>query len=110
MVIMGLLDGKVAIVTGAARGMGATHARQLVKEGAKVIISDLNEKLGEELSEEIGEQALFVKHDVTDLNDWNNLISKANDAFGPVNVLVNNAGIAGPMRGRIVRRDTWKII
>jgi 3alpha(or 20beta)-hydroxysteroid dehydrogenase len=95
---MGLLDGKVAIVTGGARGMGATHVRKLAKEGAKVIISDLDEESGEQLAEEIGEQAIFVKHDVTNLDDWNNIISKGKEAFGSINVLVNNAGISGPRK------------
>lgn len=95
---MGLLDGKVAIVTGGARGMGAMHVKKMVEEGAKVVISDLNEEVGEKLAQEVGDNAVFVKHDVTDYSSWENLISKAVEKFGPVNVLVNNAGIAGPMK------------
>lgn len=88
-----LLD-KVAIVTGGARGMGESHVRRFVEEGAKVVFTDINEEIGEKLSSELGENALFVKHDVTDEAGWQEVIEKTEAAFGPVNVLVNNAGIS----------------
>lgn len=91
---MGQLDGKVAIVTGAAQGMGAAHATRFINEGAKVVITDLNEEKGLALAESLGENALFVKHNVTSEEDWANVIVKAEEAFGPVNILVNNAGIS----------------
>lgn len=94
---MGKLDGKVAIITGAARGMGEFHAREFVEEGAKVVIADLLEEEGKQLAEELGENAIFVKHDVTKLEDWEHVIHKAKESFGPVTVLVNNAGVAGPV-------------
>ena len=88
-----LLD-KVAIVTGGARGMGESHVRRFVEEGAKVVFTDINEEIGEKLSSELGDNALFVKHDVTDEAGWQEVVEKTEAAFGPVNVLVNNAGIS----------------
>lgn len=90
---MARLEGKVAIITGSAQGMGAAHARLFVEEGAKVVITDLNEEKGTELAEELGENAIFVKQNVTSEDDWKNVIKVTEEKFGPVNVLVNNAGI-----------------
>lgn len=87
------LEGKVAIITGAAKGMGATHARTFVEEGAKVVIGDVDEEKGSALAEELGENAKFVKLDVSNADDWANVVQETEDAFGPVNVLVNNAGV-----------------
>lgn len=85
---------KVAIVTGAAGGMGASHARRFVEEGAKVVLTDLNEQAGTALANELGENAMFIKQDVTSQGDWENVVSETEKAFGPVNILVNNAGIS----------------
>ncbi|MEC1178400.1 glucose 1-dehydrogenase [Metasolibacillus meyeri] len=90
---MARLEGKVAIITGAAQGMGAAHAKLFVEEGAKVIITDLNEENGQALAAELGENAIFVKQNVANEEDWATVIAKAEEAFGSVNVLVNNAGI-----------------
>lgn len=91
---MARLEGKVAIITGAARGMGAAHARRFVAEGAKVVLTDLNVEEGTALANELGENALFVEQNVTSADDWANVVAQAEKAFGPVNVLVNNAGIS----------------
>lgn len=91
---MARLENKIAVVTGAAQGMGESHARTLLKEGAKVVITDLNVEKGQALADELGENALFVAHDVTKEDDWKKVISEAEAAFGPINVLVNNAGIS----------------
>ncbi|GFN34001.1 glucose 1-dehydrogenase [Paenibacillus xylaniclasticus] len=91
---MGRLDNKVAIVTGAAQGMGAAHAKRFVEEGAKVVLTDLKEDLGSALAAELGENAIFVKHNVASEADWANVIQKAEETFGPVHILVNNAGIS----------------
>lgn len=94
---MGQLDGKVAIVTGASRGMGASHARRFVAEGARVLLTDMRADVGEALAAELGSQAAFAEHDVTNAADWQRIVAIAEDRFGPVTVLVNNAGILGPM-------------
>ena len=90
---MSRLAGKVAIVTGAAQGMGAAHAKLFIENGAKVILTDLNEEKGNAFAAELGENAIFIKQNVTSEDDWVTVITKAEEAFGPVNVLVNNAGI-----------------
>lgn len=88
------LEGKVAIVTGGARGMGASHVRRFVKEGAKVVFTDLLVAEGEALAAELGANAKFVKQDVTSATDWDAVVAEAEKAFGPVRILVNNAGIS----------------
>lgn len=90
---MGRVSGKVAIVTGGARGLGATYARTLVGEGASVVVSDVLEDEGKELAEELGDRAFFVRHDVTDSAAWEHAVGAAEETFGPVTVLVNNAGV-----------------
>jgi 3alpha(or 20beta)-hydroxysteroid dehydrogenase len=91
------LNGKVAVITGAARGMGEAHARRFVAEGAKVILTDRSEAQGSAIASELGASAMFVAHDVTDAGQWAEVARKAEQAFGPITVLVNNAGILGPM-------------
>lgn len=88
------LSEKVAIVTGGARGMGEAHVRRFVEEGAKVVFTDINEEAGQKLAEELGENAVFIKHDVTEQSGWKQVVETAESTFGPVNVLVNNAGIS----------------
>jgi 3alpha(or 20beta)-hydroxysteroid dehydrogenase len=92
---MGRLEGKVAIITGAAQGMGAEHCRQFVREGAKVVLTDIDEPRAAALAAELGANALFCKQDVTSSAGWKAVVSEAEAKFGPVTVLVNNAGIVG---------------
>lgn len=87
------LAGKVAIVTGGAQGQGAEIARQFVAQGAKVVIADVADELGQALAAELGENAHFQHHDVSDEDSWTALVADINERFGPVNVLANNAGI-----------------
>jgi len=95
---MDRLKGKIAVITGAAQGMGESHARTFAAEGAKVVLTDLNEERGKEIAAELGaDNALFVRQDVTKVDDWKNVVAQAEAVFGPVNVLVNNAGILGPL-------------
>jgi 3alpha(or 20beta)-hydroxysteroid dehydrogenase len=91
------LKGKVAIITGAARGMGESHARTFIAEGAKVILTDLSESAGQALADELGENAIFIKHDATDAAQWQEVVKIGEEKFGPVNVLINNAGVLGPI-------------
>ena len=92
--MMGRLDDKVAIITGGARGMGSSHARLFSKEGAKVIIADILEEEGQALARELGGNVKFLTLDVTKAADWDELVTETEKVFGPVNVLVNNAGIS----------------
>ena len=93
------LAGKVAIVTGGARGMGEATSRLFAAEGAKVVIADVLDREGEALAASIGSAALFRHHDVTDEASWEALTADAVRQFGGVDVLVNNAGViqVGPI-------------
>ena len=91
---MGRLDGKVALVTGAARGMGKAFSTLFAEEGAKVAVCDIRDDEGRALAESIGANATYVHLDVTSEDEWQAAVTKAEEAFGPVSVLVNNAGIA----------------
>jgi 3alpha(or 20beta)-hydroxysteroid dehydrogenase len=91
---MGRLDGKVALITGGARGMGKSHARHFVEEGARVVISDVLDDRGKAVAEGLGDDhCRFVHHDVTSEADWAAAVAATLEAFGRVDVLVNNAGI-----------------
>ena len=85
----------VALISGGARGMGASHARALVAEGAKVVIGDVLTVEGEALAKELGSATKFVKLDVTREADWQAAVVAAEALGGPVNLLINNAGIVG---------------
>ncbi|RIU91212.1 glucose 1-dehydrogenase [Oceanobacillus picturae] len=90
---MNRLENKVAIITGGAQGMGAAHVRLFVEQGAKVILTDLNEEKGQALAAELGDNAIFIKQNVTSEEDWNNVLRVTEEKFEQVNILVNNAGI-----------------
>ncbi|MDD3797957.1 MAG: glucose 1-dehydrogenase [Novosphingobium sp.] len=90
---MGRLSGKVAIITGGARGMGAATSRLFAAEGAKVAITDVLEAEGTALAAELGDAARFYRHDVTDEAAWAEIVKQVEADLGPVDVLVNNAGI-----------------
>ncbi len=89
---MGRLTGKVAIVTGGARGMGEATVRLFVEHGAKVLIGDLLEDVGQALADELGENAIYMRMDVSKEADWEQAVALA-QKLGPLNVLVNNAAI-----------------
>jgi 3alpha(or 20beta)-hydroxysteroid dehydrogenase len=91
---MGRLDGKVALITGGARGMGKSHVRHLVSEGARVVFGDVLDEWGARVAAKLGEQSCrYVHHDVTSEADWSAAVATAIDAFGKIDVLVNNAGV-----------------
>ncbi|WP_436774628.1 glucose 1-dehydrogenase [Yinghuangia sp. YIM S09857] len=87
------LHGKTALVTGAARGMGESHARHFVALGAKVVLGDVLDKEGQAVADELGDDACYVHLDVTSESDWQEAVRTAVSRFGGVNVLVNNAGV-----------------
>jgi 3(or 17)beta-hydroxysteroid dehydrogenase len=89
----GRVEGKVAIVTGAASGMGKADAVALAREGAKVVLTDVNEAAGLKVAQEIGPNAMFLKHDIASNEDWARVIATTREAFGGLDVLVNNAAI-----------------
>jgi 3alpha(or 20beta)-hydroxysteroid dehydrogenase len=103
---MGRVDEKVALISGGARGMGAAHARMLVAEGAKVVISDILDDDGKALADELGAAARYVHLDVTDADQWDAAVATAVGEFGKLNVLVNNAGIVA--LGQIGKFDMVK--
>jgi 3alpha(or 20beta)-hydroxysteroid dehydrogenase len=91
---MGRVQDKVAVITGGARGMGAATARLFAAEGARVVIADMLEAEGQALAAELGEAAIFRKHDVTSESDWRDLVAETEQRFGRIDALVNNAGVA----------------
>ncbi|WP_147918483.1 SDR family NAD(P)-dependent oxidoreductase [Ruania zhangjianzhongii] len=92
---MSRLDGKIALVTGGASGMGVTHVRLLAAEGAKVMIADIDREGGEKLAAEFGAEVAFTHLDVTSEESWKAAVAATREQFGTVTVLVNNAGISG---------------
>lgn len=107
---MGRVDGKVALISGGARGIGAASARALAAEGARVVIGDLLDEEGEAVAKDIGDAARYVHLDVRSPDDWKAAVDTAVSEFGRLNVLVNNAGIAnGSAIGRF-GLDKWQEI
>jgi 3alpha(or 20beta)-hydroxysteroid dehydrogenase len=91
---MGRLDGKVALITGGARGMGKSHVRHFVAEGAQVVFGDVLDDRGQAVAAGLGEQACrYTHHDVTREDDWAAAVALAVEVFGKLDVLVNNAGV-----------------
>lgn len=90
---MGRLEGKIAIVTGGSSGMGASHCRRFVQEGAQVICTDINADAGGRLAKELGDACLFVQHDVSSADSWRQVCDAA-EGVGSISILVNNAGVA----------------
>lgn len=96
---MGRLDGKVALISGAARGMGASEAALFAREGAKVVLGDILDDVGEATAGEIragGGEAAYIHLDVTAEDQWRAAVALAEDRYGKLNILVNNAGIPQP--------------
>jgi 3alpha(or 20beta)-hydroxysteroid dehydrogenase len=92
---VGRLAGKIALVTGGARGIGAATVRRFVAEGARVAFTDVQDAQGAALASELGDQTAFFHHDVSSRAEWDKVVADAEARFGPINILVNNAGIAG---------------
>ncbi len=90
---MGQLDGKVALITGGARGMGAEHVRRFVAEGAEVVFGDVLDDEGKALAAEVGARCHYVHHDVTSESDWTDAVAETVTRYGRLDVLINNAGV-----------------
>lgn len=91
---MGRVQDKVVIITGGSQEIGEAIVHRLADEGAKVIITDISVDQGENLAKELGENITFIKHDVSNVDDWKNVLHKVDEKYGKVDVLVNNAGIS----------------
>jgi 3alpha(or 20beta)-hydroxysteroid dehydrogenase len=90
---MASLDGKVVIISGAAQGMGERHAEWCTRQGAAVVLTDIQIDKGRQVAEKLGDRAVFVPHEVTSGEDWDQVVATALRAFGRVDGLVNNAAI-----------------
>ncbi len=107
---MGRVQGKVALVTGGAMGMGKTHSEELAQEGAHVFVTDRDVAAGEAVVKGIvaaGGKADFIKHDVTSENDWNSVIAAITKKAGHLDILVNNAGILILKPAHETTNDEW---
>lgn len=104
------LAGKVAIISGAASGMGAATARLFAQEGAKVVIADRLEHEGRQVAETIGAAARYEPLDVTQEDQWAAAVAATVQHFGKLDVLVNNAGISGSAEQDLYSTDAWNRI
>jgi NAD(P)-dependent dehydrogenase (short-subunit alcohol dehydrogenase family) len=105
----GRVEGKVAMITGAASGLGAESARRLARQGARVVLTDLQADAGQAVADEIlaaGGQALFLIHDVTDEARWADIVAAAVERFGRIDVLVNSAGVGSG--GQAILEHTYE--
>jgi 3(or 17)beta-hydroxysteroid dehydrogenase len=106
---MGRLDGKVAIVTGGAMGLGEADARLMAREGARIVITDVNDR-GAKVAAEIGHNARFVRQDVRDEDGWKALIADVMATEGRLDVLVNNAGVVEAGNIETTTADEWRFV
>jgi 3alpha(or 20beta)-hydroxysteroid dehydrogenase len=106
----GRVEGKVAIVTGGSRGMGAAHVRTLVAEGARVVIADVLDEPGAALAAELPEATRYIHLDVTDEAEWDRVVAFAVKEFGTVDILVNNAGISKTFPLIDFPMDAWNAV
>ena len=107
------LEGKVALISGAARGQGAMEARLFAQEGAAVVIADILQDEGKQVEAEINEsggRALFVNLDVTSADDWQAAVAKAVETFGKMDILVNNAAIYSSVPIEHASEEEWDSI
>ena len=108
---MDRVKGKVAIVTGGAGGLGKAHSLLLAKEGAKVVVTDMDEAQAERVADEINKQggeAIFIKHDVSKEVEWSRVIRETLERFGKLDILVNNAGVNVWKKIEDTSLDEWR--
>ena len=101
------LQGKIALVTGGASGMGKSEATIFAREGARVLVADVLEAEGKGVAQAIGDAARFVKLDVTNEAEWQTAVAFAEREFGKLDILVNNAGISGTYTSDLTSTDAW---
>lgn len=104
------LEGKVALISGSANGMGETEARLFAREGAKVVIADVLEEQGQQVAASIveaGGEAQFIRLDVTNENDWTEVVTTAVTRYSKLDILVNNAGISGSADPDLLSTANW---
>ncbi|MBB6406283.1 SDR family oxidoreductase [Arthrobacter sp. AZCC_0090] len=104
------MDGKTALISGGARGLGASHAQLLVAEGARVVIGDILDEEGARTAAELGDNAAYVHLDVTRPGDWEAAVNTALSRFGGLDVLVNNAGIANSSSIEEFSLEQWNAV
>lgn len=107
---MGRLEGKVALVIGGAGGAGRDDVLMLAREGAQVVITDIDEDAGMALAREIGAQALFLRHDVASESDWRSVFAAVRGRVGRLDILVNNAAILAPAAIEGASAQEWRNI
>ncbi len=108
---MGRVDNKVALVTGGAKGIGRASALMLAREGARVVLTDVEEAQGTAVAREIeraGGKALFLVQDVTDESQWVDVVDRARAHFGGLNIVVNNAGIGTAGSAEDETLEAWR--
>ncbi|SFS10555.1 SDR family oxidoreductase [Sphingomonas jatrophae] len=107
---MGRLAGKVALITGAARGLGEADARTFAREGARVVLTDVDEEAGQAVAADIGGSAWFRHHDVRDEQQWIALMAEIKEREGRLDILVNNAGVVMPSTPETIEADALRFI
>lgn len=109
---MGRVDGKVALVTGGAMGMGESHCLLLAREGARVVVTDINTEAGEATAQQIrdeGGEAIFIHHDVASEEQWQSVIDQAVAAYDKIDILINNAGIVISKPNETTTVEDWDL-
>ncbi len=109
---MGRVDGKVALVTGGAMGMGESHCLLLAREGARVVVTDINTEAGEATAQQIrdeGGEAIFIHHDVANEAQWQSVIDQAVAAYDKIDILINNAGIVISKPNETTAVEDWDL-
>ncbi|MCH2335465.1 MAG: SDR family NAD(P)-dependent oxidoreductase, partial [Pseudomonadales bacterium] len=104
---MGRVEDKVVVITGAGSGLGKADAHRLSEEGANLVLTDINEEEGRRVADECEGEAIFFAQDVKDESSWPRLIEATVEAFGRLDVLVNNAGIAHIANIESAATDQW---